>query len=346
MASAVFLTLVLSATANYAQTTWRPEMKPLNDSGFASPEEVTAAVGNVDIDVVCPEQRVDGPYQQRGARLTVDHAETLDKRVLSTLLHNALDAVWDQCEMLDRIGESHGMVQFPVGFAQVYARAGGGGAPKLFFDARNYAGLFGTWDSIVDVAEQQREQAVQQQEQLQTQASEAQWAQDQLAARNERERENAIAWDAFWEKTWKSIKLVFFAAIGLQTVYLLILYRVAIARLYYFAFHPHPAEQIVRAALRTGTVLDGRALARALGEVPPGNSIFRKVRIEQGEVLVARMQRLSASKLRELERLAANDYERAAIISTREAIALAAIALEQAKAAWAASETLRTRRAI
>jgi hypothetical protein len=117
----------------------------------------------------------------------------------------------------------------------------------------------------------------------------------------------------------------------------------AIVRWYYFTFHPHPAEPIVQGAIRTGTVLDGRALANALGEVPPGNSIFRKVRLEQADRLVTGMQTMSREKVRAMELRAANDFERAAFITTREAIALAAVALEQAKAAWQASEAMRMR---
>jgi hypothetical protein len=130
-------------------------------------------------------------------------------------------------------------------------------------------------------------------------------------------------------------------------------------RWYYFYFYPHPARSRVEQALNTRTVLDGPALAAAIGEVPSGNSIFRKVRLEQGEALVGRMQHMSRSieaelqraaaararaDARQYERQAAEGYETAALHAIQEAIALAAVALERAKAAWQTSEAIRKRR--
>jgi hypothetical protein len=127
---------------------------------------------------------------------------------------------------------------------------------------------------------------------------------------------------------------------------------------YYFYFYPHPARGMVQQALNTRTVLDGPALAAALGEVPKGNSIFKKVRLEQGEALFARMQAMSRSieaglqraaaagaraTAREYERKAAEGYEAAALHAIQEAIALAAVALERAKSAWQTSEAIRKR---
>ncbi len=125
-----------------------------------------------------------------------------------------------------------------------------------------------------------------------------------------------------------------------------------IAYWYFWAFYPHPARHMVQEALNTRSVLDGPALAAVLGELPPGSSVFRKVRLEQGEVLVEKMQAMSLRLVEEQERRAAQvfergaqaEYERAAVIETREAIALAALALERAKAAWQTSEAIRRRR--
>jgi secreted protein with Ig-like and vWFA domain len=106
---------------------------------------------------------------------------------------------------------------------------------------------------------------------------------------------------------------------------------------------------MVRDALNTRTVLDGPAFAAILGELPPGSSTFRKVRLEQGEALVEQMQAMSRSiaatqaraAARQYERQAAEGYEQAAIFGMQEAIALAAVALERAKAAWQTSEAIR-----
>jgi hypothetical protein len=156
----------------------------------------------------------------------------------------------------------------------------------------------------------------------------------------------------FWTNVWLIIRILFWSAIAFPILVFLFNRRRAFARWfdsivrwYYFTFYPHPAEPIVTKALRSGTVLDGPSLARALGEVPPGSSTFRSVWFEQAERLIGQMQEMSAVKIQELERRAADDYERAALSTTREAIALAAVALERAKAAWRASESMRTRRA-
>lgn len=116
--------------------------------------------------------------------------------------------------------------------------------------------------------------------------------------------------------------------------------REAIARWYYFTFHPHPAEPVVRRALKRHVALDGRALAAALGEAPPRSRILREVRLEQGEFLVAEMRRASERMIRKNLRSARSDAERAAFLGIQESLALAAVALERAKAAHKASKSL------
>jgi hypothetical protein len=115
-------------------------------------------------------------------------------------------------------------------------------------------------------------------------------------------------------------------------------YGNAIARWYYFTFHPHPAEHLVRYAIDSGVPLDGPALASALGEPPPASGILREVRLVQAERLVNEMQVVSRGRARELEKRAKAEYERAAAVGAQEAIALAATALERAKAALRASQ--------
>jgi hypothetical protein len=112
----------------------------------------------------------------------------------------------------------------------------------------------------------------------------------------------------------------------------------SVARWYYFTFHPHPAEPLVRAAIESPNLGNGKALAAALGELPPGNSIFRGVRLVQAERLFNQMQVASARRLRAIEAHAKAEYERAAVLSIQEAMALAAVALERAKALYRASQ--------
>jgi hypothetical protein len=166
---------------------------------------------------------------------------------------------------------------------------------------------------------------------------------------------NAIWWEKFWE-TAKVVVLFLLAAIVFG---FLLWHWQTFARWYFFLFYPHPARHMARQALNTRTVPNGRAFAAAIGEMPAGGAVFRKVRFEQGEELIAQMQALSRSIATEQERrLAAQDarnaarnerdaveaYERAALIDIQEAVALAAAALERAKATWRSSEALRARR--
>ncbi|MEI9932663.1 MAG: hypothetical protein WDM89_19545 [Rhizomicrobium sp.] len=145
-------------------------------------------------------------------------------------------------------------------------------------------------------------------------------------------------WDTIWGVVAGIIDLFILILIGLvRGLYAL---RTPVARWYYFNFHPHPAEPMVRRALQDGTVLNGRALASALSEMPPAGSILARVRLEQGEQLVAQMQAASRARIREFEKRAAKEYERAALYSMQEAVALAAVALEKAKAVFRASNSI------
>ena len=114
--------------------------------------------------------------------------------------------------------------------------------------------------------------------------------------------------------------------------------REPVVRWYYFTFYPHPAESSIRAALASGTVLDGTALAAVLGEEPDGDPIFRAVRAEQAEALINEMQEMTRAQMRELEARATEKYERAAAQQMQAALAEAAIALEKAKAYLSASK--------
>jgi hypothetical protein len=333
----------LAAIGTPAAAYWRPEMNALDVSGFASPDEIASAVGAVSIEVVCPDDRAGGQFSARGARLTLGNtgAGYRDKRVLSTLLHGALDRIWDECEMYDRIGEAHGLVDFQVGFVDIYAPSGSGGSSALVISARTYAGAFGTWDSITDIAAQQAEQAAQASQQAQA----AQAAQQDAAARAAQDaRDQADAnvrqqqWDEGWARVWQAIKVV--AGIGTAGLLLswLIVQRDAIARWYYFTFDPHPAANLVHTAIQSAAPISGAALAQALSELPPRGVVLRSVRLVQAEALFHEMQRASEARLRAQRARAQDAYERAALASIQEAVALAAVALERAKALYRASQ--------
>ncbi|HWB48628.1 MAG TPA: hypothetical protein VG651_05930 [Stellaceae bacterium] len=134
------------------------------------------------------------------------------------------------------------------------------------------------------------------------------------------------------------ILLVLAAALACWLLFVLIREREGIARWYYFTFHPHPAEPLIRSALSQGTRLDGDRLAAILGDLPPDNRVLRDVRIAQGDQLVAQMRQVSERTIEETLRDARADNARAAAVDIQAAIALAAVALERAKAAHAASK--------
>ena len=118
--------------------------------------------------------------------------------------------------------------------------------------------------------------------------------------------------------------------------------RNTIAEWYYFAFHPHPAEPLVKSAI-AGSVLDGKALVAALSEEPLGSNIFRAVRNVQAERLFKELQVSTLQKLAEQGKHSARaEYEKASENGIREAIALAAVALERVKALRRASQSIGT----
>jgi hypothetical protein len=102
-------------------------------------------------------------------------------------------------------------------------------------------------------------------------------------------------------------------------------------------------------ATPTTSAAQAHALADALSEVPPGSSTFRRVRLEQAERLYRQLDEANERRQREIERRAranaASAYEEAAHYGMQEAVALAAVALERAKAAARMASTLRGERA-
>jgi hypothetical protein len=137
---------------------------------------------------------------------------------------------------------------------------------------------------------------------------------------------------------WRTARITAVWFVVLAIAFLLFQRRDAIARWYYFTFHPHPAETQVRSAIASGRLLDGKQLAAVLGEAPPASGIFREVRIEQSRTLVSEMQEATRAHLRELERHAKDQYAQAAVLEAQAALAAAAVALESAKAMLDASK--------
>jgi hypothetical protein len=159
---------------------------------------------------------------------------------------------------------------------------------------------------------------------------------------------------------WPGLKWIFWVVVAIVVLSFLNTYGLiarflrwlgglpfSIVRSYYFTFHPHPAAPLVRGALATGNLLDGKALAQVLSEIPAGSRMFREARLAQAETLFHEMQTASEALLRrqraEAHAKARHDYEEAALNSIQEAVALAAVALERAKALYRASRQVGKR---
>lgn len=113
-----------------------------------------------------------------------------------------------------------------------------------------------------------------------------------------------------------------------------------IVRWYYFTFYPHPAEPVIRTALSSGSVLDGKALAAVLGERPSGSPAFRAVRVAQAESLIKEMQAMTRRQMDELKARAKEQYEKSAVQQMQAALGEAAVALEKAKIFLRASKRM------
>ncbi|MFZ1009584.1 MAG: hypothetical protein WAN65_22280 [Candidatus Sulfotelmatobacter sp.] len=199
---------------------WRPGMMALDNAGFASEEQVAASVGNVSTEVVCPSRKfVDDT--KRGARLALEKFGTgwRDPGVLSTLLHDALIQIWNQCDTaMGTFGNS-------VGFVEIYGPESGGSGQRLVVTAQSFIDIVQKWSSVTDVVTQQEQAAVSSRQQAETervQAEAAAQAQrdrelaDEQAA--QQKRDSDLASQQFWRRAWDWTKGL--AALALFSVWL------------------------------------------------------------------------------------------------------------------------------
>lgn len=312
-----------SVAVSYGQEARAQDSEPSPDSGyapsfgqsFASDDDVENAVGNLNIVISTCDPSADANQRAAYARLEKPNFESAP--VLNSILFRIAQTVWARCPVeLRAIGGSDGRLDYSLARADIYLPDGTLAFQAWELNDRNgsafSAGTY-RWSYFTNHMDERRQQAAQ-------------------AAAPEADS----GWTYVWDGVAIIIDLLFLWLIG-WGLYAL---RIPVARWYYFNFHPHPAEAMVVRAMRAGSVLDGPLLASALGELPPTGSILAKVRIEQGERLVLRMQDMSQAKVREYQKRAMKDYERAALLSMQEAIALAAAALERAKAVFRASESV------
>ena len=290
----------------------------------------------------------------RGVRVTLSKSGTgyRDRRIINAILREAAEAVLNQCPIIQIYALTGTMPVKGIGYGEITGSLSEGGPHVLLVRADRYLGNVESWDRVSDVAAaQERQEAAAraeqekiaqqqafQQAELQRQQAEARAQairQQQFAQlRAQQAAESARWWASFYG--WVKLASLFAVVAWLFSK------REAILRWYYFAFHPHPAAPLVQAALTSGNVGNGKAIAAALAEMPD-NRILRGVRIAQGEELVRQMQEMSRWHLAKLQAKARDEHERAAVQSIQEAIALAAAALERAKAYYRASQTAGAR---
>ncbi len=320
--------------------------------GFASDEEVENALGNLSFSITDCQNDWLKPIS-RSVQVSTTKSDYSDQRVVEAVLYRAVKYAWSACPLTFYFGVyTTTKPRFDVQSVDVYLGDGTHAlsATHMHGDFAQYIGPSYAWEAVSDTGAEARAQAASaaQQAEAARQVLEAQ-AQPVLPAQppqiddNKQERE-AIAQAHFIHGLWTAMQ--WFVVITLS--WLLFLLRHALARWYYFYFYPHPAEPIVKAALVSGTVLDGKALAGALSEISLGSPTFRAVRLEQAEQLFHQMQAVSIAQLRRQEEQslasAREQYERAAHTSIQEAVALAAVALERAKALYRASQEIGVRR--
>lgn len=250
-------------------------------------------------------------------------------RILDAVLYKAVQFAWSACpDYFMQFGERRGL-RYSIREVRLYYN----GVPvfmagQLCCDEGIWPShTYYRWDRTVNLAAQAERQR---QQEIANAAS-------QRGVQAQFDQANAVV-ETAGTVILAIIDLAVLGAIALG----LYLISGPIIRGYYFMFHPHPAESMVRAAIAEGAApMNGRALADALGDVSSGNRFLRRVRLEQGERLVSLMRDAAQERVRKMERETIREYERAALLGIQEAIALAAVALERAKAAYAAGQRIR-----
>jgi len=321
---------------------------------MASPVDTLSAVGSATAEVACPDDRqVEQNQMSRGARVYIGSDGLPSQPVLNRLIAAGQTLALRQCPM----GPNQGLGWINMGFVQVFSTANGGN--DLLLSVRNYQPYQG-WAEVATPADDQAKaaqakaqadaQAAQAQAQANAQAAQAQAQADQVQVQADQAAEQArqqAEQDAD-ARHFRGEALAFVErwtpwALAIGFLIWLFSIRRAFARWYYFHFHPHPAEPMVRSAIASASISDAtsNAIATALSQMPPGSSTLRAVRLAQAERLFRDLQSASAARQEAIERRAragaAAAREEALYYGVQEAVLLAAAALERAKAAYQAA---------
>lgn len=330
---------------------FRPGMKALDDTGFASDVQLRQAVGNLSIEVVCPARRGAGTARLRGAHVTLADPGTgwRTPAVLSRILLIALQQMWNECP------RALGSFGFSVGFAEIYAPQVAGAAPMLMLRAEQFLEISRTWSRLQDVeyerraAEEEAERRVQEaarqaaveaeqraqeaaalvarikaqeeQERLaREKAARAAAERERLAAEGERmlAEAGAYGWTALQWILWIGVPLWLFRK------------RATLVRWYYL-LTPHPAARMVDAAIRRGVEIDGATFAHIMRPVP-GNRVGMQVRASQATTLAERAHRHAEELRVEAERLHAEAKQASEFVLAQEKLLDATSAHERVRA--------------
>jgi hypothetical protein len=329
------------------------------------------AVGSINTEVTCPANRVFAPGADsvgRSVRVTLSKPGVGYRDVTSLLLLGAAMTAFQVCPM----AHTEGAAQVPdrtVDSLDVLASPSDGAPVVQVLHAEHFANDSGQWAQVTDVlarnaqAQASAETTAPQAPAIPPPAADASASaapnpqqpdavasgaqsgrsQDQSAVDPaEREAENRVFIGKL--QLWGAVALGAVALFGLFNM------RVAIMRWYYFHFDRHPAESLVRTAIRlsNGSGTNPALLAEALGEIPPRGAVLRQVRLEQAERLYGELRNACVARQQAYaERARRNQielHESEVFLGMQEALGLAAVALERAKAAYAMATSLKSRR--
>lgn len=292
----------------------------------ATPDQVNDVVGEVSYEAQCSAADIGTnslAWKGRTVKVTLGKTGTgwREPPILRALLNGAIGAAQTQCPMTmpgeDPIPEED------VGAAYIYASPAAGQAAVEVARAKEYMRLYGYWAEVEDLladqeaAAQQPAQAIgeQQGEAAQQGASDATQQQNasmqatqqtEAQATEQRTRESRQSWLAFWF----TVRLLFgLSLLWSATVWVVKNWETLIR--WYYQLTPHPAADMVHAAVSAGVALDGETFSEILRPIP-GGRIEREVRAKQAAELAAMARRGAEELERRAEELRREIRERAA----------------------------------
>lgn len=285
--------------------------------GFASDEEVEGALGTLTFSMTECGPKGLGSIS-RSVRVTSTKSDYQNRRVIEAMLYRAAEFAWRNCQLHFFFGMSYlpalhrdiSQVDLYLPDGNEALRAANLRGDDIFDVGKSYK-----WDSVQDTGEQRRQEAARKAAEVQQERRRA-----EAYARYEAEQAR------FWSNVWFGIKLVFWGAVAAWLFWK----REMFMRWYYY-LTPHPAEDMVDAAMNRGAGLDGKVFAEIMRPIPSGR-IEKEVRAEQARKLAERAHRYAEDIRAEAERIKAETQRDTEFINAQDELAKAATAHEKAKA--------------